>query len=212
MPYLSEILSDVDLAAALTNLADVCAAHQAELNLTLDDVAEIQGAADSFTTDLNAAVAAKAAARSAVEAKNITRQRSREIAAKWSRIFRSNESIPDSLLVNMRMAPHVVPGTRTTPNAPSSFTASVNGEGSVLLKWHRAGNRQGTQFVIEVQYEPGARWTILDITTQCKYRARFEPGRYVAFRVKARRGGRVSEISQPCTLWYSGSAQLPSAA
>jgi hypothetical protein len=212
MPYLSEILSDHDLATALGTLAEVCAESQAELGLTPADIAEIQGAVAEFRADLQKAFAARAAARAAVEAKNSSRELAREVSSKWSRLFRANPDIPDSLLAKMNLAPHVVPGTRSAPETPFDLVARPDGNGNVLLKWNRGGNRQGTQFLIEARFARDESWQMLASTTRSTYKARFAPGRYVAFRLRAQRAGRTSYSSIPCELWGTEQAALELAA
>ncbi len=208
MAYLSEILSDVDLSAALRNLARVCAEHQAELGLSDDDMAEINIVTSTFSDDLQDAFDAKAAAHSAVIEKNKSRERARELASAWSKTFRASTDISDSLLTEMKLAPHVVPGTRTAPKAPSDVILSSNESGDVLLRWNRGGNRQGTQFIIEVRYSPDASWSMLASVTRSSYRAHFEPGRYVAFRIRAQRANQSSAYSLPVSLWSSGQISL----
>ncbi len=207
MPYITDIEADGDLNSALANFNTVCAANSAALGLNPGNLTEIAGASTGFTTTLNAAIASKATANANVEAKNLQKKASKAIISKWAKTFRANTTVPDSLLDQLMVPHHKTPGSKTPPTQPLDLVGSADGNGLVLLKWKRNGNRSGTQFLVETRTDPAGPWTISGGTTTLKFTYQAVPGSYIAFRVTASRGGQLSPASFPFAFWENGGGQ-----
>lgn len=204
MPYITEIVADGDLNTALANFNTVCAANAATLGLTPADITAIGTAATGFNTSLNAATAAKATAKSSVDAKVVQKKTSRAVVSKYAKIFRANQAVPDSLLEQLMLPHHKTNGSKTPPAQPLDLVGSADGNGLVKLKWKRNGNIQSTQFLLEVRTDPAGNWSISGATTQTKFSYQAVPGSYIAFRVTATRRDLSSPPSTPFALWENG--------
>lgn len=204
MPYITEIDADGDLNTAVANFNTVCIANAATLSLTPANLTEIAAAATSFEGSLNSAIASKATSKGLVEAKDLQKKATKAVISKYAKIFRANLAVPDNLLDQLMVPHHKTPGTKTPPTEPLDLTASADGNGLVLLKWNRNGNRAGTQYFIEVRTDPQAEWTISGGTTKVQFSYQAAPGVYIAFRIVAARNGMTSPASVPVSLWENG--------
>lgn len=205
MPYITEINADDAYNAAVQNFAVACDANKVALGLTVPDLAEIAGAAVGFGTTLSNLIAAKNAAESAREAKDVQKAATKAIVSKWAKTFRANMALPDALLVDLMVAPHVTPGAKTPPTIPLDLVASSDGQGNIRLQWKRNGNIQGTSFVIQIQDSPGGDWQYHGSVSKRTFFTTWEPGSYVAYRVTAIRRGIASAPGLPVVLWLGGS-------
>jgi hypothetical protein len=171
------------------------------LGLAAGDLTEIQNASTNFSTGLNGWIAAKATADNAKGVKDGQRVTSRTVVSKWAKIFRANQAVPDALLSQLLLAPHKTPGEKTAPAQPTNLVANSDGDGNITLRWNRAGNIQGTQFIIEYKAASGDPWAVLTSTTRASCQTTWSPGQYVSFRVIAKRNGQTSAASTPVVLW-----------
>lgn len=204
MPYITEIDADGVLNSALANFNTVCIANSATLGLNPVSLTEINNAATLFNTAFNNSTASKATTKSVVEAKDIQKKSSKATISKFAKQFRANPAISDALLEQLMLPKHKTPGTKTPPAQPLNLVGSADGNGLISLKWNRNGNRQGTQFLIEVRTDPTEEWTIGGGTTQAKFQYQAVPGVYIAFRVIAQRHELNSPASVPFSLWENG--------
>lgn len=207
MPYITEIDADGDLSTALANFNTVCIANTAALGLTPANLLEIAGASTTFTTDLNALVAAKATAKSAAALKDTQKKSSKATVSKYAKMFRANVAVTDALLAQLQLPAHKTPGTKTPPTTPTMLVANADGTGLVSLSWNRMGNIAGTVFLIEYRTSPTSDWAVVNTTTRVRFSVQATPGSYIAFRVSAQRNGQTSAASTPVVLWDSSAPQ-----
>jgi hypothetical protein len=199
--YITEIKKEGDLDAAAANFATLCGTNALVLGLSPANITEITNAATNFHTQFNAAAAAKANAKSIVEGKDIQKRTTKSVIAKWAKVFRANQAVPDTLLEALMLPTHNPPKVVTPPTKPTDLSATIDGTGDMTLRWNRAGNIKGTQFIIEYQTSAGGAWTMLDTVTSASYKTNWGPGQYIAFRIKAKRKGTTSGASLPLVLW-----------
>ncbi len=199
--FITENMSDALYSPSLTNFKTVSGANLAALGLTAADKLIIDEACNDYVTAYNAHLAAKAAAEAAREAKDDQRATTRAVINGYAKQFRANLGIPDSLLVELEVAPHSTPGVKTAPTTPINTVATADGNGDIELKWNRNGNISGTIFQVEYKTSPSGAWTNLGSTNTRKFRCNFPAGSYVAFRVCAQRRGISSNFCTPVTLW-----------
>ena len=203
MKYITDKMSDGELAVMATNFKTESAANLVALNLDAADKLAIEGAVDDFVASLNAAVAAKISAEAAVAAKDDQRATTRALLNNYAKQFRADLSISDSLLANLGVAPHTPPRPGTHPVMPSNLLAEADGLGNINLTWKRNGNIQGTAFVVEYQDSPSGTWTYLASVTKASFKTSWPVGTYVAYRVTAVRRGINSPCCAPAVLWNS---------
>jgi len=207
MSYITDNLSDGQLNTALANFNTVCIANSVALGLSPADLTAIAAAATTFNTTINAATAARAAAKNAVDAKDLQKKASRATVSKYAKMFRANLTVPDNMLASLMLPPHKTPGSKTAPTQPLNLFGNADGNGLVNLKWSRNGNTNGTTFLIEVRTDPQGDWSISGSTTATRFAYQAVPGSYIAFRVTATRRGLLSPASFPFALWENGGGQ-----
>lgn len=207
MSYITDNLSDGQLNTALANFNTVCIANSVALGLSPADLTAIAAASTTFATTFNAATAARAAAKNAVEAKDLQKKSSKATISKYAKVFRANAAVPDNMLASLMLPPHKTPGSKTAPTQPLNLFGNADGNGLVNLKWSRNGNTNGTTFLIEVRTDPQGDWSISGSTTATRFAYQAVPGSYIAFRVTATRRGLLSPASFPFALWENGGGQ-----
>lgn len=199
--YITDAMPDAEFSTDLANFATVAAANAPALGLQPADISEIQNASTNFTTELNDWTAAKASADNAKTVKNTQRTVSRAVVSKWAKIFRAKVSVSDALLGQLQLAPHNPPASKTPPAQPFDLVANSDGNGNIVLRWNRAGNIQGTQFIIEYRAAANQAWAVLTSTTRASFATTWSPGQYVGYRVIAKRNDQTSPACTPVVLW-----------
>lgn len=205
--YITEIRREADFVTALQNFFTTCDTNKAELNLGDPELAEIEAAATAAQAQLIAAEAARNAARSAVSNKDATLAASRQVVAKFARIFDANLTIEDSLLGELMLPPHDPPRSYNPPNQPLDPFANSDGLGNIELRWKRNGNIKNTVFIIEYRSSPSGSFTQLGTTTKTKFDTTWTPGQYVEYRIIATRRSLYSVASNSVVLWSGTSDQ-----
>ncbi|HRI44015.1 MAG TPA: fibronectin type III domain-containing protein [Fimbriimonadaceae bacterium] len=198
---------EADFVAALQSFFTVCDANKAELDLGDAELTEIEAAATDAQTQLLAAEAARNVARSAVTTKDATLTSSRQVVAKFARIFDANLDVEDALLAQLMLPPHDPPRSLTAPAQPLDPFANADGLGNIVLKWKRNGNIKSTVFIIQYRASASASFTQLGTTTKTKFETSWTPGQYVEFRVIATRRGVESLPSNSVVLWSGATDQ-----
>ena len=209
MPYITEIRNETEFVTALQNFFNACNANKVALGLQAADLTEIQNASTNALTQLNAYVAARTAASAAHTTKNSQLKTSHAVISKWAKVFRSNATVPDSILAQLMLPPHSPGKTASQPSQPTSLVASADGLGNVALRWDRNGNIQGTQFLVEYRISNTSDFVVMGSTTKSKFTTVATPGSFIEFRVIAQRRGLASEPSIPVSLWNNSSASTP---
>lgn len=203
---------DGPLAPLMDNFIQVVTDHQAEFELTNQDVADItQYGADYHTslTDLalarstyHGALASKDAARNALVGKG------RSIAHKIYGV----QGLPDSLITETGLSPIAPTHTKQKPEAPKDLAATPNAIGTVQLKWDGNGNTRGAHYLVEALI-PGEEWKLVATTTKHRITlAGFPPGQPRFFRVSASRNEMTSLPSNLSAIYSGDEAEMRLAA
>lgn len=193
-----------DLRTWLNNFATACQTHAGVLNLDPAELDEILDAADDFgaAVELRARLAAQAKGASA--GKQNQREASIRTARKFAQEFQKNPDVTDAIRGALGIS---IPGENPAPlkpQVPTSLSALAHSNGNHLLKWHRNGNVNGTQFVIEAQYGGAGPWEFVDVVTRTDYvHVDQIPGEWITYRVYAKRVNHRSGHSNEATV-YAG--------
>ena len=123
------------------------------------------------------------------------------MVAMLAKSWRANPAIPDPVLDELMVAPHAVPRRRSAPFTPTEVVLDATGGGLLTLRWKSGGNIKGTVYQIEFCSSPDGRWVLLDTVTARKFQFQGEPGVPAWFRVRAKRGDRVSGASMAVSMW-----------
>ena len=203
MLYITQKMPDGEYVAAVENFNTKTGANLVAYNLDAADKLVIEAACDDYVASYIAAESARATAEAKVLEKDAQKETTRAVLNNYAKRFRADLSISDTLLAEVRVAPHLTPRTETEPVAVSQLFADADGQGNIKLTWNRNGNIQGTAFVIEYQDSPTGNWTYLASVSRTSYKTTWPVGTYVAYRVTAVRRGINSPCCAPEVLWNS---------
>lgn len=207
--YVNDQTIDRCLDTQLSILVATVAANASVLRMDAARRARLESLTNRFQSNLQAATEAKTRYAAAITTKDESKQAILDEVRALAKEFRANLQVPDALLVELQMAPHQPRRSRVAPAPPTALQANLRGLGEVRLRWDRNGNRPNTMFLLERREDPGAEWTLITATTRTRHTLTVEPGRYVAFRVRAQRGKTTSQPTLPAVLYDS---HLPRAA
>jgi hypothetical protein len=205
--YITEEFRDSNLAAAMTTFLSEVESNEAVLGIDSKEVEAISESITTYKEDFNALVAAKALLKSSATQKNASKQISRALIAQYAQEWRSNPSIPDSLLTLLQLPPHSIKGVRTPPTQPLDLRLVIGGDGMITLAWDRNGNNTTTIFNIESATGPNGPWSTFDMTTKVKIKFPWKYGDTLWFRVSARRNNQQSAYSQLISLFAESAEQ-----
>ncbi|MCC6402683.1 MAG: hypothetical protein IT207_01600 [Fimbriimonadaceae bacterium] len=204
-------LPDDQLAAWLTNFNTVAAANATPLGLDPAELTQISNAKTNFQNALNAKVAASATALAATSTKNQNRVTSLATIRVFVNGWYAAGNVSDNLLLQLGLVPHDQGGSSVPVFVPANLVCNPCNVTN-KLQWGRAGNAEGTNFVIE-QMLPGGQWTYLDSTTKTRYSVQDAvPGQQVSYRVYSQRGNDRSGYSNVVTAYGGGGGQQLQAA
>ena len=191
---------DADFNNWLANFAQKVELYEAELELSAQDLFEIQGAQTGFDTDYSALLLAKKALEGSTAAKNESRASSTATARKFAKKFKGIPGISPSVLSALGIVANAPAGPVTVI---TGLTVNACSDGVNSLKWKRNGNVQGTQFIIEVSPNGNTLWDLVDVVTSTKYDHTGQvPGQRQYYRIKSKRAGMTS-VPSPSVVVYS---------
>ncbi|MBS1712734.1 MAG: fibronectin type III domain-containing protein [Armatimonadetes bacterium] len=191
--------------AWMANFQSVAAAHAAALRLDADELLELSTTNTRFAASFDAQETAHAAAKGATALCDQERSEALAVVAKYNAQFHAIPGISPDLLGELGLT---VPGggSGTIPVfTPLDLSATGSSNGVNSLKWKRNGNVSGTMYVIEASYDGTNTWAIVDTSTRTKFEhADQVPGRFVRYRVYAKRGQKKSNPSGTASVYDPG--------
>lgn len=184
---------DLALQAWLNNFAETCEKYESELDLDTEELAEINGAASGFSTDLTAQSTAKAILKGATAAKNSAKTTANAVARKYAKEFKANPTVSSEILSELQIVSNAVTSPVTTVTG-----VSVTGcdDGVNKVTWNRNGNSQGTSFIIEYRVDGQSNWNFAGVVTKVKFDHENQtPGVMTWYRIISTRAGTNSAPS-----------------
>ncbi len=204
--YITEMKSDVTLQNELANFLAQTTANATELGVTPAEVDLLTDNIAAFEAGMSSVVATKAAAKAAVTAKNEAAATLRAQIASFAQTWRANQAVKNSTLADVNVPPHATGGSTTPATQPTDLNFTLPTETTVLLKWSRNGNKQGTVFNVQTSPTGTGNWTVSKITTATKATFTGTPGTPIYFRVIAIRGQSTSAPSNMTVVWLNEEA------
>jgi len=173
------------------------------LNMTQPQIDELKVQHTKLVTAQTNVVATKAAAKDAVESKDMAMEETAVIVRKWVNIFRAME-IPDNILESLGLKVHDTIPSHEVPNPATLLVVKGLGVGINELDWNGNLNKSGTQYIIEAKYGLEAPFQMVDTVTATKYQHEGQtPGVAVFYRITARRG-KLKSIPSETVGVYTG--------
>lgn len=202
--YIVDITADPALVAALGVVLPLINTNKTALAMTTQQVTDLTNLCNAYTTQYQVANTAKATAKAAVTLKDMNKRSARQALITWTKIWRSNEAISDSLLELLMCPAHGIQPTHPSPVTPTNLVAFADGQGNIELRWKRSTNIQGTRFIIESRESATDDFAIVGLTTSAKFVTQHTPGQYISYRVIAARAAEASQPTAPVSLWDNG--------
>jgi hypothetical protein len=196
-----------------TSRLSLWAANAANIGLLPANVSAITAAVSDAQAKLNAALTARANAKSATVALTDSLSTMRSLGGDLIKTIRAYaETTENPAVYSLSNIPPVSPPTPLGPPAePTNVQAALNSGGAVELAWD--GSRLGgTSFSIERQLTPIAAvpgtWTLIAVVEDRTYTdANVPQGQaMVAYRITAQRAGGTSDPSMPGVVLFGTAA------
>jgi hypothetical protein len=184
------------------NFAKQAGTHQADLFLTEAQVAELTSGSTEFANKYEAHLTAQDAAEAATMDKKKARKDYESKIRIIAGIIQANPEIPDSLRETMGLPVHDTTPSVVNPQTPQSLEAKGSDDGVNHLNWKAGENKTGTMYLIEAKVADSISYAMIDVVTKTKYDHKKQtPGVRVSYRVRAKRGEKLSEHSNIATVY-----------
>lgn len=188
----------------LLNFAAVAAAHSTELNLSNDQTTAMQEFADSFKTACIENTAAKAHAKGKAAAKRGIRRGSEDFFRGIAKVIAADRSIDTNLKAELGIKVSPSPLGVVVPVKDLAVNGFANGRN--VLTWNRNGNADGTAFLIEVCHADSGTWSLMDVTSRCRYIHDDQtPGVQIQYRIISQRANKKSGPSNVAIIYAAPS-------
>jgi len=198
---------DSQFALWLAHVRTVVAANPAAVGLTPAQVAELESAADAFSAAYATSEAAKGLLAGLIGEKDEERMNSESVARELCQMILANPAV--STAVKGQLGLSISPRPFPVVSSPEGLCANAFANGTVLVKWNRAGAPFSTTFTLEARVGTSKTWVLVAATSKSRVTLTgYKPGEQVLFRVQASRGGKTSPPSNVAVI-YPGSFAAP---
>ena len=202
---------DQALIAWANNFVTVATANLATLGLTASDLNTLAGGGADLSTNLDTLHSLKQQTASTYTERDSNKKLINSSARGLIKRVEAAPGVSDTLktLLGIPVPSGIV--NRTPPVTPASLLATPHADGFNALKWHPAGNKPSTTYVIlakpvtsptSATTEDG--WAMVGTTTRSAFKHMgVTPGAPMAYRVMASRAENISNPSLPATVYTS---------
>jgi len=198
---------DSQFALWLRQIRTIAAANPDAVGLTPEQVAELETAADAFSTAYATSESAKGLLAGLIAEKDEQRVNSESVARELCQMILANPAV--SVTVKGQLGLTVAPRPFPVVSEPEELCATAFGKGAVHVKWDRAGAPFSTTFTLEARVGTDRTWVLVAATSKSRVTlTNYAPGEQVLFRVRANRGGKTSPPSNLAVI-YAGRFLAP---
>jgi hypothetical protein len=193
---------DAEFQNFSNNFAKQAGLYQAELFLTVEQTAKLATSSTEFEGKYDAHLVAQNAAEAATGSKNESRKAFERNIRTIAGIIQANPDIPNSLREILELPVHDTTHSVVNPQTPEALQAYGTDEGVNHLDWKPGENKSGTMYVIEAKIGDELSFSMIDVVTKTKYDHKEQtPGVRISYRVRAKRGEKLSEHSNTATVY-----------
>jgi len=195
-------MPDKELPPYGKNFAGVAELNMATLNIDVTNITEMNAKTDDFEKMLDDVVVAENAFKQAVQAKDISRKNFKDCFKKYTKDFQLIDAVTDDLRAALDITIKDKIPTPNIPHQPQGLKAEGSPQGVNYLNWDKGDNKQGMLYVIEARTADQAEFTLVDMVTATKYQHKNQtPGKFMLYRVKARKGDDYSIPSNEVSVY-----------
>ena len=173
----------ISLAALIHSKAPVA---PNEWGITSGEISGLVQTSGDLTDKVNALVAARAAEKTAMTARDGSRDSLLYVLNSVAATVYANPNVTDEMLSAIGLAPRRANGSRpVAPTAVTDLLAKPSVDGNVRLSWKRGANRPSTVFLIQTSPDDATWTTVRAVTSTRETLSGYEAGEGMWFRVVA---------------------------
>lgn len=195
-------LKPAELLVFLNNFNGITVEKQSELGISAAQLDELQHFKTMLENKVNDRQATREAAAAAkIELKDVVRNVTERIGS-LNKGFKSNKTIPDSLIELLGLEANDNSLTTITPVAPTDLVVEGRSNGINYLRWKGGGNRSRTTYILEVKTAGSAEYKFVKALTKMRFEHKDQPPGVRAFyRVKAIHSDLESSYSNEAVVY-----------
>ncbi|MBC8384797.1 MAG: fibronectin type III domain-containing protein [Candidatus Cloacimonetes bacterium] len=195
-------MPDKDLGPYCENFNNVADENKVVLKLSDEEIIKFIEKATDFKSKLSESVAAQIAAAEAVVAKNLSREDLTVFYKGHIAKFQVDNEIPDTLRASLGITIRDKIPSHVPAYKPEDLKAEGKASGTIVLDWKAGQNKQNTLYIIESRHADQPDFVRVDMVTATKYNHKNQtPGKFVTYRIIARRGDEYSEPSNEASVY-----------
>jgi hypothetical protein len=177
-------------------------ADEVAYGMTEAESADLRTKELNFVAALDAADAAKAAASTAVAAKDEARLALEEAYRPIYNRIQVSQVVTDAARTSAGLPLRDTTRTFVNPIPPRDLVARADATGTNVLTFNANGNTSGAQFVVEARIGAAAEFSLVNVTTATTFKHTGQtPGVRTDYRVRARRGAAISDPSNVASVY-----------
>jgi hypothetical protein len=202
MPKFS-LMTDAELREWATNFEQVVGASPGDYGVTAAVITDLGTSNTGLGTKMTERVSIEEARKAVIVAQKESRNDLESRCSYLNTTIKADPDVSDTAKVAAGIdLPK--PPTHTPPEAPAELTVKGYENGTNVLKWKRAGNKPGTQFIVEYREGAETEFEFLCTTTRitCEHKGA-TPGMQCVYRVKAQRAGEESPYSNTAVVYMT---------
>ncbi len=193
---------DGELVAFGDRVVAAMEADEAAYGVTAAQSADLRAKLTAFRNSLASSEAAKAAARTAVAAKDVARDDFERTLRDVVKVVQVNSAVTDASRTAAGLPVHDTVRTSSAPVAPRDLVAVADAAGNADLKFNGNGNSSGARFVVQKKAGSSLEFVNVDVITATSLRVSgLVVGQRCEFRVLARRGKIDSAPSNTASIF-----------
>ncbi|HQU84141.1 MAG TPA: fibronectin type III domain-containing protein [Pyrinomonadaceae bacterium] len=195
-------MNPAELLVFLTNFIAVADDKQTELGLTTADITLLQGFKSKLETKINNRQSTKETATSAKTELDETQKEVNDLIGSHNNGFKSDKTIPDSLIELLGLDADSNNLTPIVPVAPTDLVVMGSSNGVNSLKWKSGGNKPRTTYIVEAKIGAATEYVFVKATSKTRFEHKNQtPGVKVLYRVKAVHGDLESDFSNEAVVY-----------
>jgi hypothetical protein len=186
----------------LDNFINVATTNKAALGITAEQITELTTMRDNLTTKVNDKAAKVEAAKAATTAAGSARRAVNEKVGFYNKILKVNKTIDASLLAALGLNVEADGVGSIVPVAPTDLVVEGRSNGINYLRFKRAGNKSGVNFIVEAKIGGAAQFDFVAVIKKTRFEHKNQtPGVRAVYRVKAVHGDAESTYSNDAVVY-----------
>ncbi|CAN5507075.1 hypothetical protein BH10ACI1_BH10ACI1_18100 [soil metagenome] len=195
-------MSAAELVVFLDNFNTIAEANKNALGISDDKLRDLQAIKPDLQAKLNERQAKQEAAVAATSALNLVVKNANSTIGSLNTVFKSDKTIPASLIELLGLDADDDSLTSTIPVAPTDLVVEGRSNGINYLRWKSGGNKPRINYIVEGKIGDAPDYVFIKTTTKTRFEHKNQtPGVRVFYRVKAVHGDLESANSNVAVVY-----------